>query len=178
MFKAASNYDVFDLHSGEQVLACREPNLGFFTRMLRFTDYTSMTPFDVQVTDAAGNLVVQVTRGISVWRSKVQVFDGYGQPLGTFRQKMLSIGGAFQVLSNEDQEVCKLQGKWTGWEFSFTAGGVELARVTKKWSGVGKEMFTTADNYVLDIDESIAPESDAHKLIIAAVMCIDKVLKE
>lgn len=178
MFKAASNYDVFDLHSGEQVLACREPNLGFFTRMLRFTDYTAMTPFDVQVTDAAGNLVVQVTRGISVWRSKVQVFDGYGQSLGSFRQKMLSIGGAFQVLNNDGQEVCKLQGKWTGWEFSFTAGGVELARVTKKWSGVGKEMFTTADNYVLDIDESIAPESDAHKLIIAAVMCIDKVLKE
>jgi len=178
MFKAASNYDVFDLHSGEQVLQCREPNLGFFTKLLRFTDYSRYTPFDVRVSDAEGNLVVQITRGMSIWRSKVQVHDSYGQKLGSFRQKMLSIGGAFQVLNADDQEVCKLQGKWTGWEFKFTAGGIDMARVTKKWTGVGKEMFTTADNYVLEIEESVAPESEARKLILAAVMCIDKVLKE
>jgi len=55
---------------------------------------------------------------------------------------------------------------------------VELAHVSKKWAGVGKELFTSADNYVLEIAKSVAPDSAARQLILAAVMCIDMVLKE
>jgi uncharacterized protein YxjI len=177
-FKAASNYDIFDLHGGEKLLACREPALGMFTKMLRFTDYRRMTPFDVHLTDANGELVVRIKRGISFFVSKVEVYDGDGALLGGFNQKLFSIGGAFRVLDASGQEVCQLQGKWTGWDFQFKTQGVQLARVTKKWTGVGKEMFTSADNYVLDISEAIAPDSPTRLLILAAVMCIDKVLKE
>jgi uncharacterized protein YxjI len=58
------------------------------------------------------------------------------------------------------------------------AGQTELAHVTKKWAGLGKEMFTSADNYVLDISKDLPPDSAARMLILAAVMCIDMVLKE
>jgi uncharacterized protein YxjI len=178
LFKSASNYDIFDLASGEKLLQCREPNLGWLTKALRFTDYRRMTPFDVHVTDTEGNLVVQVKRGISLLVSKVSVFDGSGRLLGGFNQKFFSIGGAFRVLDEHGSEVCQLSGKWTGWDFQFKAQGVQLARVTKKWQGLGKEMFTTADNYVLEISEALPPESQTRKLILAAVMCIDMVLKE
>ena len=43
---------------------------------------------------------------------------------------------------------------------------------------MGKELFTSADNYVLTIDPEIPAEAPARKLILAAVMCIDMVLKE
>jgi len=178
LFKAASNYDVFDLATGEKLLECREPNLGMITKALRFTDYKRMTPFDVHVTAPDGELVVQVTRGISVLLSKVKVFDGSGVFLGGFHQKWLSIGGAFRVMDDNDREVCQLVGKWTSWDFRFTAHGVELASVKKKWTGLGKEMFTSADNYVLEISEAVPPESPTRKLILATVMCIDMVLKE
>jgi uncharacterized protein YxjI len=178
LFKSASNYDVYDLNSGEKLLECREPNLGWLTKALRFTDYRRHTPFDVHVTDDDGNLVVQVKRGISIFLSKVDVLDGAGHRLGGFNQKFLSIGGAFRVLDAHGSEVCQLTGKWTSWDFKFTAQGLELARVTKKWQGIGKEMFTTADNYVLQISEDLPPGSHTRKLILAAVMCIDMVLKE
>jgi uncharacterized protein YxjI len=178
LFKAASNYDIFDLHSGEKLLECREPNLGMIVKALRFTDYRRHTPFDVHVTDADGNLVVQVKRGISIFLSKVDVLDGEGTRLGGFSQKLFSIGGAFSVHDASGREVCQLKGKWTSWDFQFLAQGVQLARVTKKWQGIGKEMFTTADNYVLEISENLPPESQTRKLILAAVMCIDMVLKE
>ena len=55
---------------------------------------------------------------------------------------------------------------------------MQLARVTKKWAGLGKELLTTADNYVLDISDAVPPGSPTRKLILAAVMCIDMVLKE
>jgi uncharacterized protein YxjI len=178
LFKAASNYDIFDLATGEKLLECREPNLGWIIRSLRFTDYKRMTPFDIHVTDTSGNVVVEVKRGLSFFLSKVSVFDGSGQRLGGFNQKLFSLGGAFRVMDENGNEVCQLVGKWTGWDFQFKAQGVQLARVTKKWSGIGKEMFTTADNYVLEISEALPPESQTRKLILAAVMCIDMVLKE
>lgn len=58
------------------------------------------------------------------------------------------------------------------------SGESELAHVTKKWEGIGKELFTSADNYVLQISESVPADSMVRQLILAAVMCIDMVLKE
>ena len=57
-------------------------------------------------------------------------------------------------------------------------GETELAHVSKKWAGLGKELFTSADNYVLSIADSVPADHVARQLIIAAVMCIDMVLKE
>ena len=95
-----------------------------------------------------------------------------------FKQKFFSLGGAFRVLDDQEQEVCYLKGKWTGWDFRFLAGDNELAHVSKKWAGIGKELFTSADNYVLQIAEDVPADSVARQLIMAAVMCIDMVLKE
>jgi uncharacterized protein YxjI len=177
-FKIANNYDIFALAGGEKLLECREPNLGLMTRWLRLTDYKRMTPFEIDIADASGELVVRVKRGMSFFLSKVQVHDGDGRLIGGFNQKFLSVGGAFTVLDEHGTPVCELVGKWTGWDFQFKAHGVQLARVTKKWAGLGKEMLTTADNYVLDISDAVPPGSPTRKLILAAVMCIDMVLKE
>ena len=177
-FKAANHFDILDPATGEVVLLCREESLGVFTKLLRFTDYKSMTPFDLRVRTPAGEPVLRVRRGVSFWRSQVQVEDGTGTLLGTFRQKMLSIGGAFTVLDPHGAVICTLQGSWTGWDFRFISANTELAHVTKKWAGIGRELFTSADNYVLAIDESVPPTGRARPLILAAVLCIDLVLKE
>ena len=178
MFKAANNFDIHDPQSGEIIMECREDRLGMITKLLRFTDYKRMTPFDIQVRTPDGSQVVRITRGISVFLSKVSVLDENDQLIGGFKQKFFTIGGAFNVLDANDNPICLLKGKWTGWNFKFLAGETELAHVTKKWAGIGKELFTSADNYVLEISEDVPPDSVARLLILAAVMCIDMVLKE
>jgi len=178
LFKAASNYDIFDPQTGQEMLRCREERLGPITRLLRFTDYKRNTPFDVQIRTTDGAPVLSVRRGISFVLSKVDVLDERGQRIGGFQQKLFSIGGAFTVLGQNDEPLCQLKGKWTGWEFRFVTGDNELARVSKKWSGLGKEMFTSADNYILQISEDVPPDHPVRQLIVGAVMCIDLVLKE
>ena len=178
LFKAANNYDIHDPETDAVVMECREDDLGIFTRILRFTDYKKHTPFDIRVSTPDGRQVVRVTRGAAFIRSNVHVFDERDQPMGSFKQKVLSIGGAFTIVDTEDRELCKLTGKWTSWDFSFTAGEVELAHVTRKWSGLGKELLTSADNYILEISDAVPPDSRVRQLILAAVMCIDMVLKE
>lgn len=178
MFKAANNYDIHDPDNGEIIMECREDNLGIFTKMLRFTDYKRMTPFDIQIRTPQGAQVIRVKRGVSIFLSKVAVHDENDEVIGGFKQKFFSVGGAFNIFDTDDNMVCQLKGKWTGWDFRFLAGEEELAHVTKKWAGIGKEFFTTADNYVITVSPSVPPGSPVRKLILAAVMCIDMVLKE
>ena len=178
LFKASSNYDIFDPDTGAMVMQCREENLNFLVRLLRFTDYKRMLPFDVIIRDTQGKQVLRVKRGISLFLSKVEVLDEHNRKIGGFAQKLFSIGGAFRVLGSDDQPVCELKGKWTSWEFKFLAGEQQLAKVTKKWAGLGKELFTSADNYVLEISPDVPADNSVRKLILAAVMCIDFVLKE
>ena len=178
MFKAANNYDVYDPETGSVIMECREPKLGRLTQLLRFTDLKQNTPFDIHLTDTSGRPILRITRGVSILLSRVSVLDADDVEVGGFKQKLFSVGGAFDVLDKNDNVLCSLKGKWTGWEFKFLAGDTEFARVTKKWAGAGKELFTSADNYVLEISESVAPDSGLRTLILAAVLCIDMVLKE
>ena len=178
MFKAANNYDVYDPETGSIIMECREPKLGRFTQLLRFTDLKQNTPFDIHLTDTSGRPILRITRGVSILLSRVSVLDADDVEVGGFKQKLFSVGGAFDVLDKNESVLCSLRGKWTGWEFKFLAGDTEFARVTKKWAGVGKELFTSADNYVLEISDSVAPDSRLRILILAAVLCIDMVVKE
>ena len=59
MFKAASNFDVYDPETGEIIINCREERLGFFTKMLRFNkDYKRMTPFEIDLTTPDGEPIL------------------------------------------------------------------------------------------------------------------------
>ncbi len=178
VFKAANNFDIHDPATGEIIMLCREDNLGSVTKLLRFTDYKRMTPFDIKVTTPEGQQLVRITRGTTFIRSRVTVLDGRDQVVGGFNQKLMSIGGKFDVLDENDQVLCSLKGSWTGWDFRFIAGDTEFAHVTKKWSGIGKELFTSADNYVLHISDSVPSDNRVRLLILAAVLCIDMVIKE
>ena len=178
VFKAANNFDLYDPASGQMVLTAREENLGWLTKILRFTDWKRMTPFELVVRDTTGALVLKVSRGVALIRSTVEVHDGRGTLLGTFRQKVLSIGGSFDILDPSGSVVATLKGKWTGWDFRFMSANSELAHVTKKWAGMGRELLTSADNYVLEIGAAVPAAGPARPLILAAVLCIDMVLKE
>jgi uncharacterized protein YxjI len=179
IFKAANSFDIFDPESKQLMLECREERLGFFTKMFRFTDYKRMTPFEIDVKVPNGQKLITVKRGVSLFLSKVDVFDENNVLVGKFKQKFFSIGGKFDVLDANEKVLCTLKGKWTSWDFKFvTADGKEFANVSKKWAGLGKELFTSADNYILQISPEVPADHPLRVLIMAAVMCIDLVLKE
>ncbi len=178
IFKAANNFDIFQPDTQELLMTCREEKLGMLTKLFRFTDYKRLTPFHIEIKSAKGEPVLEVKRGISLFLSTVEVFDERGQLVGRFKQKFFSIGGKFDVLDPQDRVLCTLKGKWTSWDFKFMQGNEELAHVAKKWAGMGRELFTSADNYMLAVNEHVRKDDPVRILILAAVMCIDMVLKE
>ncbi len=166
------------LKNQQILMNCREVNLSFFTKLSRFSDYKRMTPFNMEIRTPEGEKILTVKRGVTLFVSTVEVLNQQDQLIGKFKQKFFSIGGKFDVLDAHENVLCSLKGKWTSWDFKFAKDNVEFAHVTKKWSGIGKELFTTADNYILQINEVVPADNPLRLLILAAVMCIDMVLKE
>jgi hypothetical protein len=81
------------------------------------------------------------------------------------------------VFDNNNQQVAEVKGIGRA-DFRFLAKAVARSgAVTKKWAGLGKELFTSADNYDLTLRVgSVDPEAGA--LLLAAGLAIDIVFKE
>jgi uncharacterized protein YxjI len=103
------------------------------------------------------------------------VRDGAGTQIGYMRAKLFTLGGGFHVFSADHQKFAEVKGDWKGWNFRLLdATGREMGIVTKKWAGFGKELFTNADQYVIELKETGA----GNALILAAALAIDIVFKE
>jgi uncharacterized protein YxjI len=178
LLRPANNCDILDPETGRVIMECREQDLKGIRLFLRFSEMKRTTPFDIRVRTPDGQPVLSVRRGVPIVVSMVRVFDEDDVLLGGFRQKLFSVSGAFDVLDAADQPVCRIKGGFSGWNFAFLGpDDVELAHVTKKWAGLGKELFTSADDYVLQIDEVVPRDSAIRQLILASVICISLIVK-
>jgi uncharacterized protein YxjI len=176
--KLASTYDLLDAQSGAPIGIAKEEPPGI-VKYLRLAMNNKWLPTVVNVYEREGEPpVLSIRRGVAPFRPKV-VVTANGRELGYFRAKVLSIGPSFRMFDMQDREIGSVKGDWKGWNFQFLgAGGEQLGRVTKKWAGLGKELFTTADTYVIDLAPSSAGRRDVAQLLLAAGLAIDTVFKE
>ena len=181
MFKASNNYDIYYPKNKEIILYCRENNLNPVYKIVRMflADFKPMTPFEIDIIGLDGKRIIKVKKGLSLILSKIEVFDENDKLIGLFKQKLFpNLGHNFEMFDEKEILVSKLKGNLIGWNFEFLKDENTIATVTKKWSGIGKEMFTSADNYILEIKDAVDKADPLRLLIFAAVICIDMVFKE
>lgn len=177
--KTTDTYDILDPDTQEQIGIAREEP-GSLVKTLRWFISKKLMPTQVEVREHPSNdLVFSIHKPVAFFRQTVEVKDADGKKLGYFKSKMFSIGGGFYVYDDKDQLFAEIKGKWHGWDFKFTsAEGEELGAVTKKWAGLGKELFTSADNYIVTISDDLADHRIAKILLLAAALAIDVVFYE
>ena len=179
VLKIVDTYDIFDAETGKQIgLAKEEPPA--WVQVLRFFVNKQLLPTKVSLYEEPGHKAIfSIHRPVSFLRSTVKVTDGSGNQIGYFKSKAFSLGGRFSVFDTSGRQVADIKGDWKGWNFKFlTTDGRELGQVTKKWAGIAKELFTSADNYVVSVHESLSSEPVAKILLLAAALAVDIVYKE
>ncbi|HOM18522.1 MAG TPA: phospholipid scramblase-related protein [Thermoguttaceae bacterium] len=171
--KLVDVYDIFDPATGQQIGIARE-NPSAIWKYLRLIIDKRVLPTRIEVAEfPSERLLLTMQRRGFFFRAKVHIQGPSGQPLGYFHSKLFSLGGGFWVYDHQGQQVAEIRGNWIGWNFRFLdATGRELGQVTKKWAGIGKELFTTI---VLNPEQS-SPAASA--LLLAAGLAIDMVFKE
>ncbi len=130
----------------------------------------------LEVRDANGPVLV-LTRPAKVLKSRVVVQRPDGAPLGEIVQVNVFGKIRFDLVAG-GQVVGAIQAEnWRAWDFAITdAAGTEVARITKKWEGLARTMFTTADRYVVLVHFRL-PEPLA-SMVIAAALTVDTALKQ
>lgn len=176
--KLASTYDLLDAETGQPIGIAKEEPPGI-VKYLRLAVNNRWLPTIVNVYERETDPpVLTIHRGVALFRPKVHVTAG-GRELGYFRARAISIGPSFRIFDTQDREIGSVKGDWKGWNFQLLgSGGEELGRVTKKWAGFGKELFTTADTYVISLGDAAAGRRETAQLLLAAGLAIDTVFKE
>lgn len=177
--KLVDTFDIYDPETGAQIGIARE-SISPALKALRLLIDKRLLPTSVEVREREdGPVVLSLHRGANILRARISVRNRLEKEIGRFRSKVLSFGGGFHVLDAAGRPIAEIKGDWKGWNFRFLApDGSELGVVTKKWAGLGKELFTSADNYVIALRDSTALPSDASALLLAAGLAIDTVYKE
>lgn len=177
--KLTDTYDVFDAETQQTIGVAREEPASW-AKWLRLLVKKQMLPTVINIyASDNGNPKFSIRKPFTFIRAKVTVADDSGAELGYFKAKIFSLGGGFFVYDMKDNQIAEVKGDWKGWNFKFIGpGGRELGTVTKKWAGIGKEMFTSADNYVIALSEGIAASDAVKMLLISAGLAIDIVFKE
>jgi uncharacterized protein YxjI len=177
--KLTDTYDLLDPATQQTVGIAREEPPAWAT-WLRLLINKQLMPTRVNIYEGEGQPpVVSIHRGVSLWRTRVTVTNGDGRQLGYFKSKLFSLGGGFFVFDPADKQIADIKGDWKGWNFKMTAtDGHEIGTVTKKWAGIGKELFTSADNYIISFSNGVASTPDVCALLLAAGIAIDTVYKE
>jgi len=176
--KLTDSYEIFDARTNEKVGEAVEEIPGW-SKLARLFINKKLLPTSVAFyPEGDGKAVMTIRRGVALFRTKVTVEDAEGQMVGYFKSKLFTLGGGFFVYYPDDTQFADVKGDWKGWNFKFhTDDGRVLGTVTKKWAGFGKEFFTSADNYVIALEDDANGEH-ASALMLAAGLAIDTVFKE
>ncbi|RYZ18566.1 MAG: scramblase [Sphingobacteriales bacterium] len=147
-------------------------------KVLRLLLNKKMMPFQLSITDSNEQEVASIHRGWTFWLSRITIKDGSGNDIGYIRQKFRLLKPRFHILDTSGSLISEISGDWKAWNFRITgANGEAIGVIHKKWAGVAKELFTTADKYNVSIAAGYA--EDRNKMnIVATAITIDMVLKE
>lgn len=172
-----NQYSVFD-QGGNQVAAVTQVGQSAAKKAMRLmSSLDQFMTHQLHVTDPSGRVVLQITRPRKIMKSTVVVADGEGRELGRVVQSNM-IGKINFALEANGQRLGMIKAEnWRAWNFRIEdMAGNEIARITKTWEGLAKTMFTTADNYVLQIHAR--PAEPLNSLVVASALSIDTALKQ
>jgi uncharacterized protein YxjI len=177
LIELTNEYKVMD-QNGNLIGSVTEIGQSTLKKALRFV--SSLDQFmthRLEIRDAYGQPQLVLTRPAKIMKSRVIVSRPDGSPVGEIVQQNM-IGKINFALNANGQQIGAIKAEnWRAWNFAIVDhADNEVARITKTWEGLARTMFTTADNYVLQIHYQL-PEP-LLSLVVATALTVDTALKQ
>ena len=172
-----NEYAIYD-QNGTQIGAVRQVGQSMAKKAIRLlSSADQFLTHKLQIVDMGGNVVLALTRPAKIMKSKVIVQNGVGQEIGMIVQQN-AIGKIRFGLESGGNTYGSINAEnWRAWNFNVQDhAGTEVARITKTFEGLAKTMFTTADNYIVNIPSPL--DEPLRSLVIAAGLAVDTALKQ
>ncbi|MFI0896179.1 phospholipid scramblase-related protein [Streptomyces sp. NPDC020983] len=177
LIELVNEYSVFDQH-GNTLGSVVEVGQSTAKKVLRFvSSVDQFLTHKLEVRDAHGTPHLVLTRPAKFIKSKVVVQRANGEPLGEIVQQNAFGKIRFGFMYNGQQIGAIKAENWRAWNFAIVDHTeTEIARITKTWEGLAKTLFTTADNYVLQIHRPL--QDPLLSMVVASALTVDTALKQ
>lgn len=165
-FETKNKYAILDASGRQLYLVAEESSL--LPRLL----LKNFRPFTMHVLSTQGNPVLKLVRPFRFYFHEITVLDASGKTLGKIRKEFSILSKQFTVEDSMGMEICRIYGPlFHPWTFRIMKHDTETGKITKKWSGLGKEMFTDADNFNI----TFPPDADTDQkgVLLGALFLID-----
>ncbi len=106
---------------------------------------------------------------------RLEVFsaDG-GAPIGAIEKRWSWVRRIYEITDRSGRVVATLFGPFfRPWTFEVRQNDRKVGSIVKRWTGLGTEMFTDADNFGVDFGE--LHDEDTKALVFAATVLVDVV---
>ena len=172
-----NQYSVFN-KDGQQLAAVNQVGQSAAKKALRLvSNLDQFLTHKLEITDNSGQVVLRITRPAKVMKSTVIVSDANDQEIGRIVQDNMFGKIHFTLQAGGHTYGAIKAENWRAWNFRIEDHtGQEVARITKTFEGIAKTLFTTADNYVVQIHGQIPQPLNA--LVVAAALSVDTALKQ
>lgn len=176
LLKLTDTYNLLDPDTGAQLGQAKdEPAMKWLRLLLKKV----FLPTDVRVYGAGQTTpLLTVHKHVGFLRTRLTVHGPSGELLAQLRSKLFTLGGAFEVTGAQGLPMGELKGDWKGWDFTFTVNGQVFGRITKKWAGLAKELFTNADQYLVVLEAEGERTPHGLALLTGLALAVDVVYKE
>jgi uncharacterized protein YxjI len=178
LIELTNEYRILD-EQGNEIGVIRQEGQSKARKLLRLvTSVDQFLTHRLSVYDLTGQKVVELMRPAKIMKSTVHVSDGQGRQVGAIVQQNVFGKKRFALQTPAGQDLGSINAEnWRSWDFSIQdPNGTEVGRITKKWAGLLKEGFTTADNYVLSVTGMVSP--DLRLMMLASAAGVDLALKQ
>ncbi len=172
-----NQYSVFN-KDGQQIASVNQVGQSAAKKAVRLlTSLDQFMTHKLEITDTQGRVLMRITRPAKVMKSTVIVSDANDQEIGRIVQENMIGKINFSLQAGGYTYGYIKAENWRAWNFRIEDhSGQEVARITKTFEGVAKTLFTTADNYVVQIHAQIP--QPLNSLVVASALSVDTALKQ
>ena len=172
-----NEYDVYDPHGTHlgSVVQVGQTRLAKMVRFVGRSDHFKSV--ELEVRDPHGTPVLRLTRPAKIVRSRVVVRRPDGTDVGEIRQDNALGRIRFSILVGGRRIGRIVATTWWAREFTIADhADAEIARIVQTWEGLTKAVFSTTDNYVVQVHRR--QTEPLATMIVAAALAVDTALKQ
>ena len=169
-FETRNKYEILN-ESGEVIGFCAEQQKGILGFLFRqFLGH--WRSFELHFFDIERNIFLTSRHPFRFFFQEFEIINNQNQSIGSVKQRWGILVKKFDVYNSHQQVIMQMRsGLFQFWTFPFYSAtqGIERAVVKKKWSGLLKEMFLDADNFMVHFNDGTLTQEERSLILAASV---------
>lgn len=168
-FESRNRFELFDEDGATLGLAAEEA--GGVGAMLGRQFLGHCRKATVHIYDRSGNEIGRGEKPFRWFFQRMELFDG-DRRIGAIERKWSWLHRRFALENAAGEEVMEIfSPMFRIWTFKLMFQGQEVGRISKKWGGLLREVFTDADTFGVECQPHVPV--DVRKMLLVATFLID-----